>query len=318
MEWGVTRQIGRKNIMFRNRNRRIDPLDEDHMPLLAMWFQIRTVIAELFVPLLAGLKTLWLLIFAPQKFFDTFFFKSRRLDALHSPFGFLWRSLTPEAQMPLGPAQFLLFAIFTAALAGFGFDNSNQLSGLLTELNVTNLVLEQVSEQSEGLAEIIQRIQDFFASPLVMTAENFLDQEIISAVIELMLTLVIMVLFAYSFYLFSGRRLSPTRSYAFWLYMTGLQFFTTAVTFLLFSLARFLLPEETQLPDILFWATESGLQIWWFYLFPVLILPRLFPGLTRVRVVAASLLSHAILSGLGWIITSGIFIAITLVGGMMG
>jgi hypothetical protein len=296
----------------------MDPLDEDHMPLVAMWFQIRTVIAELFVPLLAGMKTLWLLAFAPHAYFDAFFFKSRRLDRLHSPFGLIWRSLTNEAQMPLGPAQFLLFGIFTAALAGFGFDNSNRLSGLLTELNITNLALDQLSSRSDALAEIIERIQHFFASSLVMTAQNFLDQDIIAAVIELILTLLVMVLFAYIFYLLSGRVLSPTRSYAFWLYMTGLQFFTTAVTFLLFSLVGFFLPDLPQIPDILFWLSETGLQIWWFYLFPLVILPRLFPRLTRVRVVVASLLTHAILSGLGWIITSGIFIAITLVGSMMG
>jgi hypothetical protein len=296
----------------------MDPLDEDHMPLVAMWFQIRTVIAELFVPLLGGMKTLWLLVFAPHAYFDAFFFKSRRLDRLHSPFGLIWRSLTNEAQMPLGPAQFLLFGIFTAALAGFGFDNSNRLSGLLTELNITNLALDQLSSRSDALAEIIERIQSFFASSLVMTAQNFLDQDIIAAVIELILTLLVMVLFAYIFYLLSGRVLSPTRSYAFWLYMTGLQFFTTAVTFLLFSLIGFFLPDLPQIPDILFWLSETGLQIWWFYLFPLVILPRLFPRLTRVRVVVASLLTHAILSGLGWIITSGIFIAITLVGSMMG
>jgi hypothetical protein len=226
--------------------------------------------------------------------------------------------LTNEAQMPLGPAQFLLFGIFTAALAGFGFDNSNRLSGLLTELNITNLALDQLSSRSDALAEIIERIQHFFASSLVMTAQNFLDQDIIAAVIELILTLLVMVLFAYIFYLLSGRVLSPTRSYAFWLYMTGLQFFTTAVTFLLFSLVGFFLPDLPQIPDILFWLSETGLQIWWFYLFPLVILPRLFPRLTRVRVVVASLLTHAILSGLGWIITSGIFIAITLVGSMMG
>jgi hypothetical protein len=272
----------------------------------------------LFVPLLAGMKTLWLLAFAPHAYFDAFFFKSRRLDRLHSPFGLIWRSLTNEAQMPLGPAQFLLFGIFTAALAGFGFDNSNRLSGLLTELNITNLALDQLSSRSDALAEIIERIQHFFASSLVMTAQNFLDQDIIAAVIELILTLLVMVLFAYIFYLLSGRVLSPTRSYAFWLYMTGLQFFTTAVTFLLFSLVGFFLPDLPQIPDILFWLSETGLQIWWFYLFPLVILPRLFPRLTRVRVVVASLLTHAILSGLGWIITSGIFIAITLVGSMMG
>jgi hypothetical protein len=288
------------------------------MPLLAMWFQIRTVMAELIVPLLAGLKTLWLLIFASRPFFDAFFFKSRRLDRLHSPFGLLWRSLTPEAQMPLGPAQFLLFGIFTAALAGFAFDNSNRLSGLLSQLNVTDLVLQEVSSRSAAVGEIVQRVEGFFASPIVVRVQAILDQDLIAAVIELILTLLVMVLFAYIFYLLSGRVVSPTRSYAFWLYMTGLQFFTTAVTFLLFSLVGLFFPDLPQVPDILFWISETGLQVWWFYLFPLLILPRLFPRLTRSRVVFSSLLTHAILSGLGWIITSGVFLAITVVGGMTG
>ena len=304
--------------MFRNRNPRLDPLDEDHMPLVAMWFQIRTVMAELIVPLLAGLKTLWLLIVTPHNYFDAFFFKTRRLDRLHSPLGLLWRSLTPEDQMPLGPAQFLLFGIFTAALVGFGFDNSNRLSGLLSELNVTDFALARLSERSIALADIIGRIEGFFASPVVMAAQNFLDQDLIAAVIELILTLLVMVIFAYIFYLSSGRVISPTRSYSFWLYMTGLQFFTTAVTFLLFSLVSFFLTNLPQIPDILFWFTETSLQVWWFYLFPMVVLPRLFPQLSRTRVLFSSLFSHAILSALGWIITSGIFIAITLIGGMMG
>jgi hypothetical protein len=211
-----------------------------------------------------------------------------------------------------------LFGIFTAALAGFGFDNSNRLSGLLAELNVTDFALMRLSQRSAALAGMVEQVEAFFASSVVMTIQNVLDQDLISAVIELILTLLVMVLFAYLFFLLSGRRVSPTRSYSFWLYMTGLQFFTTAVTFLLFSLVALLLPNLPQIPDILFWLSETGLQVWWFYLFPMVILPRLFPQLTRVRVLVASLLAHAILSALGWIITSGIFIAITLVGGMMG
>lgn len=303
--------------MSKRRNQHIDPLDDDHVPLVAMWFQIRTAIADLFVPLLAGMKTLWLLIFTPHTYFDAFFFKTRRLDTLHSPFGLIWRSLTNNRQMPLGPAQFLLFGIFAAALSGFGFDNSNRLSGLLRELKVTDLVLEQLSNRSAILAEVIGRVQHFLTSPVVVKGQNFFDQDIIAAIIELVLTLLVMVIFAYIFYLLSGRRLSATCSYAFWLYMTGLQFFTTAVTFLLFSLVGFLLTDLPQIPDILFWLSETGLQIWWFYLFPLIMLPRLFPKLTKVRVVTASLLTHAILSSLGWIITTGIFIAITLISTMM-
>jgi hypothetical protein len=296
----------------------VDPLDEDHMPLVAMWFQIRTVFAELIVPLLSGLKTLWLLLFAPVTFFEAFFYKTRRLSSLHSPFGFLWRSLTNDPQTPLGPAQFLLFGIFTAALAGFGFDNSNRLSGLLGELNVTELALGEISSRNEALEQMIQSVQGFFASPVVMTAETFFDQEIIAAVIELILTLLVMVLFAYLFYLLAGRLISPTRSYAFWLYMTGLQFFTTAVTFLVFSFVGLFFPNLPQIPDILFWLMETGWLIFWHYLFPAFILTRIFRPLTRKRVIFASLVSHAILSGLGWMITTGAITFIALTGLMMG
>jgi hypothetical protein len=63
---------------------------------------------------------------------------------------------------------------------------------------------------------------------------------------------------------------------------------------------------------------ETGWLVFWHYLFPAFILPRIFRPLTRKRVIFASLVSHAILSGLGWIITTGIITFIALTGLMMG
>ena len=44
---------------------------DDHTPLLAVWYQARATIAEALVPVLAGLKTAWLLAFAARPFFHS-------------------------------------------------------------------------------------------------------------------------------------------------------------------------------------------------------------------------------------------------------
>ncbi|MEJ2747255.1 MAG: hypothetical protein P8183_04985 [Anaerolineae bacterium] len=129
--------------------------DAEHTPFLAMVYQIRTAVADLIVPLVAGLMTVWLVVVTPSHFFKASFFQSRPLEKLRSPFLFLWPFLSKEERRPLDPAQFLLFGIFTAALAGFGFDHSNQLRGLLRETGVIDSLLGYLSRQNATLGQTI-------------------------------------------------------------------------------------------------------------------------------------------------------------------
>lgn len=278
------------------------------MPILAMWYQIRTAVADILIPALAGFKTLWLIFFAPVTFFTTYFHRRQPLDQLRSPLGPLWRALSPERQRPLDPAQFLLFGIFTAMLAGFAFDNSNRLSGLLQELEITHSVQQLLSQQSATAAQTVNAIEQFQQNPILLAARSLMDQEIIAAIVELFVNLVIIVIFAYIFRLLAWG-ISATHSYAFWLYMAGMQFFTTAVSHLFFSfvsLSMFNLPAN--IPQLLFWLMESGLWLYWQFLFPALLLPRVFPGLTAKRVIMAALVGRLILMGFNWLFVSGLFI----------
>lgn len=293
--------------------------DADHTPFLAMLYQIRTAVADLIVPLLAGLMTVWLIVVTPSHFFKASFFRSRPLEKLRSPFLFLWPFLSKEERRPLDPAQFLLFGIFTAALAGFGFDNSNQLRGLLRETGATESLLGYLSQQNAALGQIIASIQRILQSGPVVALQTFMDQALIAAIWELIVNLFVTAVFAYIFYLLVRRSLSPRHSYSFWLYMRGMQYFTTAVStlfFSFFSLSFLGLPQVA--PDVLFWLFETGLRLIWLFLFPAIVLPRLFPELTIKRILGASLVGNLILSGAGWFLASGVVFILAVLGAAAG
>ena len=283
--------------------------DSDHTPLLAMWYQTRTALAELIIPVLAGLKTMWLLFFAPVRFFEVAFHRTRPLESLRSPFDPLWRTLTPEERKPLDPAHFLLFGIFTAVLANFEFDNSNRLLGLLNqgEAGFLETIVTVLSNLMPVQSGRLQAIQAFFEGEFFVQLQNFIDPSLTAVITRLIINLILIVIFAYLFYLLSGRRISATNSYAFWLYIAGVQFVTTAVSRLIFnfiSLPTFNLPQIT--PDLIFVTIETGLLILWYFLYPAFVLPRVFPSaINRKQVLIAAILGRGIMAIAGWLIFGG-------------
>lgn len=280
-----------------------DPYRPDFVersPFLLIWRQSREALSDIIVPLLAGLKTVWLLLITPTNFFRTWFFNRAAAARLHSPFGLLWRTLTSEAQLPLQPHQFLLFGIFTAALAGFGFDNSNRFSGFLANSGINEALLQQLQQTAPSLANLISRIQAFTGSPTYSTLSQFVDSSLISAVLELLITLYITMLFALLFWVLLRGRVPANQSYSFWLYVTGLQYFTTGVSsifYLFFSLG--LTPDVS---NFLFWLLESALFVIWQFILPMLVLPRLYPSLKAGTVLLACLIGRGLLFALSWFI----------------
>lgn len=301
------------------KRQRYEPGPDDHTPLVAIWYQTREAIADLIIPVLAGLKTLWLLLAAPRVFFHAVFFRERPLAKLHSPLGPFWRTLTKEPQEPLKAAQFLLFGILTAAMGGYQFDNSNRFVGFLGQQGVTADLLERLTAQSATVAGVVEAVANFRANPLVVAVQSFLDQQLVQALAELLLTLLTTLVFAYVFFLLIRRTVSPKYLYTFWLFVTGLQFFSTGIVS---AASRVLGMGFMGLPELvpagLLWLGDSGFRILWFYLFPALILPRLFEGLTALRTVAASLLTQMVMVGLGWLFTTGLFTLYTLFGALLG
>lgn len=293
--------------------------DADHTPFLAMLYQIRTAVADLILPLLAGLMTVWLVVVTPSHFLKAAFFHTRPLEKLRSPFLVLWPFLSKEERRPLDPAQFLLFGIFAAALAGFEFDNSNQLRGLLRETGLTQSLLDYLSRQNAALGQTIAAVQRLLQSGPVAALQSFMDQALIAAIWELIVNLLVTAVFAYIFYLLVRRQISPRHSYSFWLYMRGMQYFTTAVSTLFlsfFSLSFLGLPGVA--PEILFWLLETGLRLVWLFLFPAIVLPRLFPELTTKRVLGASLAGNIILAGADWFLASGLVFMLAILGAAVG
>jgi hypothetical protein len=282
-----------------------DPYRPDFVersPFLLIWRQSRDALAELIVPLLAGLKTVWLLLIQPTHFFRTWFFERAAAHRLHSPFGLLWRSLTAAPQLPLEPHQFLLFGIFTAAMAGFGFDNSNRFTGFLSEAGAGMILREQVQQVAPAMGDVLARVQTFTASPTYTTLSQFVDSSLVSAVLEMVITLYITMLFALLFWLLLRGRVAANQSYSFWLYLTGLQYFTTGISsifHLLFSLG---LSEDVS--TFLFWLLETSLMVIWQFILPMIILPRLYPGLRGRTVLFACLVGRGLLWGLGWFIAA--------------
>jgi hypothetical protein len=291
------------------------PEDFEHTPLLAMWYQIRHALADLIIPLLAGLKALWLMFFAPVTFFKAVFFHTRDLESLRSPADPLWRTFSPEARRPLDPAPFLLFGILTAALANFEFDNSNRLLGLLgdSESGVMGQALTTIAQRSASMAQVINGLRDFWTGAFMTELRAFFDASLFGAITELIANLVILVVFAYIFYLLTRRRMTAVQSYAFWLYMAGLQFFTTAVShlfFSIFSLSAFSLPPIA--PEIIFIVMETGLLIVWQLLYPAYVLPKVFPDiLTAKKVLVAAVIGRLLLAALAWLLFGGFVIILS-------
>lgn len=280
-----------------------DPYRPDFVersPFLLIWRQSREAIADLLVPLLAGLKTVWLLLISPTNFFRTWFFDRAAAPRLHFPLGLLWRTLSSSPQLPLEPHQFLLFGIFTAALAGFGFDNSNRITGFLADAGAGNILLEQLQQNAPSLANIITRVQAFTSSPTYSTLSQFVDSSIGSALLELIINLYITMFFALLFWALVRGRVAANQSYSFWLYLGGLQYFTTGVSsifYLIFSLGL-----SADVSTFLFWLLETALFVIWQFLLPMIILPRLYPSLKAGTVLLACLLGRGLLMGIGWFI----------------
>jgi hypothetical protein len=296
------------------RKQRYETNDSDRFPLWAMWLQIRTALAELLVPVLAGWKTLWLVLVTPKTFFEAYCFHTKPIENLYTPFDPLWRGVSAEERKPLEPAQFVLFGIVMAALAGFKFDNSNQLGGLLSRINEVYGVWNNLAQRPDNLGNLARQVNEVLASPYFVWAQQFSDQEILSAVWELIVTLFVLVFFAYLFRLVAGwRSISSANSYIFWLYMAGGQFVTTAVSTLFFSvvsLSALGLPEIA--PDVFFWVLEMGLALGWQLFLPAWVLPRLFPGLTIKSVVWGVIIGRVLLKALGWLIGGGVLLTLLL------
>lgn len=280
--------------------------DDTHTPLLAMWYQARTALADLTIPVLAGLKVVWLILLTPLRFFRAYMLGTKDLASLRTPFDVFWRTLTPEDRVPLDAAKFLLFGILTAALAGFGFDNTNRLSGLLSQTNALGSGLDTLAQQNAVLADALLRLRAFWQNETVQAIQAFLDRELIAAIVEMFVTLFVTMLFAYLFRVVARSKVSARGLYTFWLYMTGMQFFTTGITFLIFSivsLPAFGLAELT--PELIFLILENGLLIVWQYLLPLFVLPRIFPALTVRRTLLALLVTHGIFILADWLLRAG-------------
>jgi hypothetical protein len=88
--------------------------------------------------------------------------------------------------------------------------------------------------------------------------------------------------------------------------MTGMRFFTTAITFMafkLFSLPAIGLPQLT--PQIIFIAVEFAWSLLWMAAIPLLVMPRIAEGLTAWRTLGALLITHGIFMAAGWFAQAG-------------
>jgi hypothetical protein len=256
----------------------------------------------------------------PVRFFEVAFRRTRPLESLFSPFDPFWRTLTPEERRPLDPAHFLLFGILTAALANFEFDNSNRLSGLLGngESGLLDTAVAALSNLFPALSGRLSAIQTFLQGAFFAQVQTFIDPSLTAVITELIANLLLLLIFTYLFYLLIRRRIPAVHSYAFWLYMAGAQFVTTAVSHLFFtfiSLPTFNLPQIT--PNIIFIVVETGLLIFWQYLYPAIILPRVFPGaISSKQLLIAAILGRGILAIAGWLIFGGFVLIATFIGNL--
>ena len=94
----------------------LTPEELQRSPLATMWGQVRQAIAEAVVPIFAGFKTLWLILFAPQRFFRAGLLGERPPASLRTPFDLFWLTVSNEARRPLEPSQLLLFALLAHVL----------------------------------------------------------------------------------------------------------------------------------------------------------------------------------------------------------
>jgi len=418
------------------------PVAHKPTPLVTMWQQSRGAIADAATPLLAGFKTLWLILLSPVKFFRAQLQGTLSSAKLWTPFDPFWRTLTTAVRSPLEPAQLLLFGILTKTLveqdletgtevgvqtgieavaeaqasanlsvnlsaenaetitelikdsieAGVQLANVDQIRETISnaEVQIASNIPEQLSDQASSQLNSLQELVDsavrrgadivdvqtmlelpanelakvnaliqtgieagVAAGVEVNTVINqsqgllgtvvggalqslppvlnqqiavmqqsynrliapFMDQVLISALLDLMGHLLVVVFFAYLFRLLIGRALSAAQSYTFWLYLEALNIFSVAGYFAVLHFwpgsmlqvqnwissllqgifksdllaALFASPAVNALglaPDMAaFWFLESGLHtLFWLYLLPAIVLPKIFPELTTRRV----------------------------------
>lgn len=133
----MTRQPRRSHAMAQQ------PADLHRSPIATMWGQVRSAIGEAVIPVLAGFKTLWLMLFAARNFFRASLLAERPPASLRTPFDLFWITVSNEPRRPLEPAQLLLFALLFHVLlqqelnVGMAIGAEAAVNAALAEAGVT-------------------------------------------------------------------------------------------------------------------------------------------------------------------------------------
>gem|GEM_PF-3675702 len=128
-------------------------------PLITMWQQSREAIADATIPVLAGLKTLWLLLLTPVNFFNAQLQGTRAASSLRTPFDPFWRAITAAARNPLEPAQLLLFAILTKVLVEQDLQTSTETgveAGVQAGIEAANA--QPTAGLTDGMLESVNKL----------------------------------------------------------------------------------------------------------------------------------------------------------------
>ncbi|MFT5193317.1 MAG: hypothetical protein ACI9EW_000507 [Cellvibrionaceae bacterium] len=206
----------------------IDPYPAYLQKRQALRSYFKNLIFEVLIPVLAGIKTTWLIFVKPNEFFKTLFFYEKPADEIDFPLSNLWRKITNEPQYIYEPAPYWFFVLAFMTVAAILLRGSSVLT-------LGGRVAGNEAEFANGnlffivLRPMINRI---------MFNYNISDDllELPFGLLYVLFVFFSTALLAFIYHRSMGRENLPSNhNYTFWLYFVGAMFIAIRIMLLLLA-----------------------------------------------------------------------------------
>ncbi|MFK7804898.1 MAG: hypothetical protein AB8G95_24920 [Anaerolineae bacterium] len=273
----------------------IDPYVAHLQKRQALRSYFKNFLFDILIPLLAGIKTTWLIFFKPNEFFRTIFFQEKPADEIDFPLSKFWRKISNEPQYVFEPAQYWFFVLaFMAVVAIL--------------LRGDGSILPDAAPDSDGPEFASGNLFFVVLRPMITRiTENYnISDDLLELPFELLYVAFVFfstALLAFIYHRFMGKESLPSNhNYTFWLYFVGAMFVAIRVIIFFSVILIQQDPEAWQLIRIirnLLSLAVAGLGFGYIFLvyplyMPISVLSKLFNTISFNRALKVTLGTYLI------------------------
>lgn len=273
----------------------MDPFTAHLQKRQALRSYFKNFLFDILIPLLAGIKTTWLIFFKPSEFFRTVFFQEKPADAIDFPLTRFWRRISGEPQYVFEPAQYWFFVLaFMAVVAILLRGNGS--------------ILPDTAPNDDGPEFATGNLFFVVLRPMITRiTENYnISDDLLELPFEMLYAAFIFfstALLAYIYHRFMGKKSLPSNhNYTFWLYFVGAMF--VAIRVVIFMSVIFIQrdPDAWQLMRLirnLISLAIVGVGFGYIFLvypiyMPIFVLSKLFDTISFNRALVVTVSTYAI------------------------